>query len=291
MKILLTGARGFLGRHITAELLTAGHDVTGLVRSESAAHALHQQGAIPVMGDITNPSSLDAALAKAEGVIHTAFDHDFTKFTTNCESDRHLIEYMGKRLAGTGIALVVTSTTMVAEKAPGLPAREVDAPVSSERAPRAATEEAVAKALDMGANVSVVRLPQVHDRERHGLVTNLLQIAEKTGVSAYVGTGDNRWCAAHVRDVARLFRLAAEAGESGARWHAVAEGAIPFIGIASAIAQRTGSNLISLTPAEAMKHFGPFAHLVGTNAWSDATLTRELLKWVPSSATMFDDLI
>lgn len=290
MKIFLTGASGFLGHHITADLTAAGHEVTGLVRSDAAADLLRQRGVKPVMGDITNPASLDAALGAAEAVIHTAFDHDFSRFKANCEGDRRLIEHMGTRLARTGVPLVVTSTTMVAAKEVGQPARETDAPVGSDRAPRAATEEGVARALDLGANVSVVRLPQVHDRDRHGLVTNLLQISAKTRISAYVGKGDNRWCGAHVQDVARLFRLAVEAGETGARWHAVAEGAIPFIGIASAVARRTGCGIVSLTPEEAQTHFGPFAHLVGADAWSTATLTRSRLDWTPSGPTLFDDL-
>ncbi|MGY9046140.1 hypothetical protein P775_00750 [Puniceibacterium antarcticum] len=290
MKIFLTGASGFLGRHITAELVAAGHEVAGLVRSDAGAETVRAQGGTPVRGDIESPASLDAALAEAEGAIHTAFDHDFARFKENCENDRRLIEHMATQLALTGAPLVVTSTTMVAERAQGHPARETDGPKSSKVSPRAASEEAVATALETRAKVSVVRLPQVHDREKYGLVTNLLQIAQRTGVSAYIGAGENRWCAAHLLDVARLYRLAIESGTSGARWHAVAEGAIPFVDIAAAVSERTGTEMRSLSPEEAQAHFGPFVHLVGTDAWSDSTLTRERLSWEPSGPSLLDDL-
>lgn len=290
MKIFLTGASGFLGRHITAELVAAGHEVAGLVRSDAGAETVRAQGGTPVRGDIESLASLDAALAEAEGAIHTAFDHDFARFKENCENDRRLIEHMATQLAVTGAPLVVTSSTMVANRTHGHPARETDGIKSSKVSPRAASEEAVATALETGAKVSVVRLPQVHDREKYGLVTNLLQIAQRTGVSAYIGAGDNRWCGTHVLDVARLYRMAIEAGTSGARWHAVAEGAIPFVDIAAAVSERTGIEMRSLNPEEAQTHFGPFAHLVGTDAWSDSTLTRERLSWEPSGPSLLDDL-
>jgi nucleoside-diphosphate-sugar epimerase len=215
MRVFVTGATGFIGSAVVKELIAAGHQVVGLCRSDEKAAALAAAGAEVHRGSLEDLDSLKAGAARSDGVIHLAFNHDFSKFAANCEDDRRLIKALGSVLAGSGRPLIVTSGTGMANTVPGQPATEDGAVISSDVIPRAASEEAAAAVAADGVNVSVVRLPQVHDTVRQGLVTYTIAIAREKGVCAYLGDGHNRWPAAHLLDVARLYRLAIEKGATG----------------------------------------------------------------------------
>ncbi|MBV9749942.1 MAG: NAD-dependent epimerase/dehydratase family protein, partial [Acetobacteraceae bacterium] len=203
MRVFLTGATGFIGSRIVPELIGAGHQVLGLTRSDAGARWLQQAGAEAHRGTLEDPDSLASGAAQADAVIHTAFDHDFANFVANCEKDRRVIEAMGAVLAGSDRPLIITSGTGIGSPGPGRAATEnvVD---WGHPLPRVATERAGADQAARGVSVAVMRLPQVHDTVKQGLITPAVAIAREKGVSAYVGDGANRWPAAHVTDVARL---------------------------------------------------------------------------------------
>jgi nucleoside-diphosphate-sugar epimerase len=224
--------------------------------------------------------SLRSGAAMADGVIHTAFNHDFSKFAANCEMDRLAIEALGSVLAGSDRPLVVTSGTALI--APGRLATEDDAPPPNPAFPRV-SEETAASLAARGVNASVVRLPQVHDRDKHGLVTYLIALAREKGVSAYVGDGLNRWPAVHRLDTGRLYRLVLEKGTTGARYHAVAEEGVPLRKIAEAIGQGLNVPVVSKTPEEAAGHFGFLGFFVGIDASASSALTQERLGWRPTA--------
>lgn len=215
MRVFVTGANGFIGSAIVADLIANGHQVLGLTRSEAGAQHLVAAGAEAHRGTLEDLDSIRSAAARSEGVIHTAFNHDFSTYVANCEADRVVIEALGSALVGSNRPLLVTSGTGMGNTAQGKLATEDNAPARAIDIPRAASEEAAAAAADQGVNVSVVRLPQVHDREKHGLVTYAIDAAREKGVSAYVGEGRNRWPAAHRLDTARLYRLALERAQPG----------------------------------------------------------------------------
>ncbi|AGT10977.1 SDR family oxidoreductase [Paracoccus aminophilus] len=291
MRIFVTGATGFLGQHVVAELRAAGHQVLGLTRSEAGADQLRAQGAAVQLQGIDARTDFREAVADCDAVIHLAFDHNFARFKENCETDRQIITNLGAALRGTAKPLLITSTTMVAARRAEGPVTEDDPALSSDFAPRAASEEAGAAVLAQGVNISVMRLPQVHDRDRQGLVSDLIAHAARLGVSAYVGAGANPWCAAHVSDVARLYRLAIEAGQPGARYHAVAESAIPFREIAEAIGAKLGLPVEPLSPEEGAAHFGWLQHFATRDASSSSAQTRARLGWQPVGPGLIDDLL
>lgn len=290
MRIFVTGATGFIGSAVVKDLLAAGHEVLGLTRSEEGARALAAAGAQVHHGDLQDLGSLTAGAAAAEAVIHLAFNHDFTRYLDNCEDDRRAIAALAEGLARSGGPMVVTSGTGMGRSAPGEPARETDQPVSAAQVPRAASEEAADAAVAQGLNVSVMRLPQVHDTRRQGLVSPMIDIARQKGFAAYVGDGANRWTAAHVSDVAPLYRLALERAEPRARYHAVAEEGIAMRDIAGAIGRRLDLPVKSLTPEEAPGYFGWLAAFAGHDVPASAALTRERLKWTPKGPTLIEDL-
>ena len=222
MRVFLTGATGFIGSRIVPELLQAGHQVLGLTRSDDGARRLSEAGATPHRGTLEDPDSLRRGAEQADGVIHCAFDHDFSNFVANCEKDGRAIAAMGTALKGSDRPLLITSGTGVGSAGPGKPAVE-DIFDTSHPNPRIGSELAGQALLEQGVNVSAMRLPQVHDTAKQGLITPLVEIARQKGLVAYVGEGNNRYPAAHVTDVARLYRLALERGEQGARYNAVAE--------------------------------------------------------------------
>jgi nucleoside-diphosphate-sugar epimerase len=290
MRVFVTGATGFIGSALVPELINAGHQVLGLARSDAGAEALARAGAVAHRGDLEDLESLRSGAAKSDAVIHLAFIHDFSKFLENCTTDRRAIETLGTVLAGSGRPLIVTSGTGMANSAPGVPATEDVKKVPGNPNPRAASEETAALAAAQGVRVNIVRLPQVHDTVKQGLVTYAIRIAREKGVVAYVGDGKNRWPAAHVSDVARLYRLALEKGVAGATYHAVAEEGIPAREICEVVG--TGLNLpvVSLTPEEAQGHFGWLAMFAGLDLPASSAKTRKELGWEPTGPGLIADL-
>lgn len=290
MRVFVTGATGFIGSAIVKELISAGHRVTGLVRSDDKAAALEAIGAEVELGSLEDYDRLREAAASSDAVIHTAFNHDFSKFVENCENDRRVIETLSAAIAGAGRPLIVTSGVAVGGAQPGTPLTEEDRPPMSSISPRAASEEAAYDAVARGVNVSVVRLPQVHDTVRHGLVTYAIATAREKGVAAYVGDGTQRWPAAHVTDVARLYRLALEQCKSGAVWHAVAEEGLRLREIAEAIGRRFELPVYSVGPEEAEAHFGWLAAFASLDAPAISQRTQRELGWHPAGPGLIADI-
>jgi len=289
MRIFLTGATGFIGSRIIPELLDAGHQVLGLARSDPGANAVAAAGAEVHRGTIEDPASIRAGAALADAVIHTAFDHDFSRFAANCEKDRRVIEALGSELKGSGRPLLITSGTAIGSPGDGGPAVE-DVLDRDHPAPRIASELAAQALLEQGVNVSVMRLPQVHDTERQGFVSFYIRIAAARGVAAFVGEGRNRWPAAHVLDVAKLYALAIDRGERGARYHAVAEEGIAVRDIAEVVGAGLGLPVVSLTPGEAPAHFGWMSAFAGLDMPASGSHTRRALGWQPTGPGLLADL-
>jgi nucleoside-diphosphate-sugar epimerase len=279
MRVFVTGATGFIGTTVVKELINAGHQVLGLSRSDAGAKSLLAAGAQVQRGDLDDLEGLRRGAAASDGVIHTAFKHDFSNFAANCETDRLAIEALGDTLAGSNRPLVVTSGTGLT--APGRLATEDDAPPSSESFPRVSEQTAQLFAT-RGVRVSVVRLPQVHDPRKAGLVTFAIAVAREKGVSAYVGDGLNRWPAVHLNDAAPLYRLALEKGTNGARYHCVGEEGVALRPIAESIGRGLNVPVVSLSPEEAVAHFGFLGFFVRADAPASSALTQQRLGWHPT---------
>ncbi len=290
MRVFVTGATGFIGSAVVRELLDAGHEVLGLARSDEGAKSLTDAGAKVHRGDVNDLANLRAGAAGSDAVIHTAFNHDFSKYVANCEADRQVIEALGSALAGSDRLLIVTSGTGMAKAAPGVPATEGDAPASSKEVPRAASEEAAASVAALGIRVAVVRLPQVHDTVKQGLVTYAVEVARQKKVAAYVGEGLNRWPAAHVLDTAHLYRLALEKTNGGATYHAVAEEGVPMRDIAEVIGRGLNVPAVSIAPEEAATHFGWLGPFAAWDVPASSAETRERLGWNPTGPDLISDL-
>ncbi|ADV81466.1 SDR family oxidoreductase [Terriglobus saanensis] len=289
MRIFLTGATGFIGSALIPELLQAGHQVLGLTRSEAGAQALLAAGAEVHRGNLEDLESLRSGAANSDGVIHCGFNHDFSKFMENCENDQRAIEAMGSVLLGSDRPLVITSGTGMGNEAPGQPATE-DHFNPNHPNPRKASELAGASMLERGVNVSVVRLPQVHDPVKQGLITYSVAIAREKGVSAYIGDGLNRWPAVHILDAARLYRLAFEKRQAGSRYHAVAEEGVANRDIAEVIGRGLKVPVVSLSPEEAPAHFGWLAQFAAFDMPASSALTQERLDWHPTGPGLISDL-
>lgn len=289
MRVFVTGATGFIGSAIVQELIGAGHQVLGLARSDEAARSLIAAGAQPHRGDLNDTDSLRSGAADSDGVIHTGFIHDFSKFKAVCETDRQVIEALGSVLAGSDRPLVVTSGTGLLT--PGRLAVEEDMPFPGPN-PRIASEEAADSVAASGVRVSVVRLPpSVHGKGDHGFVPILINIAREKGLSVYTGEGLNRWPAVHRLDAAHLFRLVLEkAPAAGTRFHGVAEEGIAFRDIAEVIGRRLNIPVVSKSPEEAATHFDWFAHFAALDVPTSAKQTRDHLGWRPVQPGLIADI-
>jgi nucleoside-diphosphate-sugar epimerase len=290
MRVFLTGATGFIGSRIVPELIGAGYEVVGLTRSDRAARWLEEAGAKPYRGTLEDPESLAHGAAEADAVIHTAFDHDFANFVANTQKDRRVIEAMGAALAGSDRPLIITSGTGMGSFGPGQIARE-DVVNWDNLNPRVASEVAAAEVAQKGASVAVVRLPQVHDADKQGLISPYIEIAREKRFVGYVADGSNRWPAVHVTDVARLYLLALEKHEDSARYHAVAEEGVPMREIAEAIADRLRIPAVSLSADEGADYFGWLAPFASLDMPASSRWTRERLGWQPAGASLIEDLV
>ena len=289
MRIFVTGASGFVGTAVVRELLQAGHEVVGLARSDAAAKVVADAGALVHRGDVERPESLARAASEADAVIHTAFNHDFSKFKANSENDRKVIDALGSALAGSKRSLVITSGIGLLPS--GQLVTEQTMPPSPSPSPRVASEEAARALMARSINVSVVRLPpSTHGEGDHGFVPTLIRIARERGTSAYVGDGLNRWPAVHRVDAAKVFRLAMERAIPGAYYHAVAEEGVPFREIAEVIGRRLTVPVVAKGQEEAAAHFTWFAHFATMNVTASSKQTQERLQWRPTLPGLIADL-
>ena len=285
MRVFLTGATGFIGSALIPELRAHGHSVLGYARSDAGAQAVRALGADVHRGDLEDLAALRSGAAQADGVVHCGFIHDFAQFARNCEIDRVAIETLGGVLAGSGKPLVVTAGI------PGVPGgiSTEDTPPNTHM-PRVSEQSATALAA-RGVRATTIRLPQVHDRDKAGLITYLIAVAKQAGVSAYVGDGANRWSAVHRLATSSLYRLALEKGTAGARYHAVEEEGVTLKAIAEAIGRGLKVPVKSLSPDEAVAHFGPMGHFAGMDNPASSALTRQRLGWAPGAhPDLVDDL-
>ena len=310
MKVFVTGATGFVGSAVVQELVANGHEVIGLTRGAAGAAKLKSQGAAARIGTLDQLDILRTAAAESEGVIHTAFIHGFGNMNLKTrlnlfagalkggvvqsfmrilgETETKAIDAMGKGLSGSGHPFVVTSGILMLPQ--GRISTEADSHVNN-GPNRAFSESAALAFVPHNVRASVVRLPpSVHGKGDHGFIPQIIEAARKKGRSPYIGDGQNRWPTVHRVDAARLFRLALESGEAGAKYHAVAETVIAFREIAEIIGSKVGVPAVSCTQAEASKHFGFLSSFVGLDNPSSSEWTREKLGWIPKSNSLFEDL-
>jgi nucleoside-diphosphate-sugar epimerase len=291
MRVFVTGATGFVGSAVVQELIAAGHQVLGLARSDEGANKLIAAGAEVHRGDLEDLDSLLRGAAATDGVIHTGFIHDFSRFKEVCEVDRRVIEALGKALAGTGKPFVITSGIgLLTNK--GRLATENDKGADDNPNPRIASEKAADVAAELGARVSLIRLPPtVHDAGDHGFIPMIINIAREKGIAIYQEEGANRWPAVHRLDAAKLYRLALEqVATPGIRYHAVAEEGMAFKHIAEAIGKGLNIPVASKSAEEAAAHFTWFSHFAKMDCAASAQQTKESLAWEPVQPGLIADL-
>ncbi|MBC7806266.1 MAG: SDR family oxidoreductase [Akkermansiaceae bacterium] len=284
MRIFVTGATGFVGSAIVPELLGAGHRVLALSRSDEGARSLLAAGAEVHRGDLEDLESLRSGADVSDGIIHVGFNHDFSRFAENSETDRRAIEMMGSVLEGSNRPLIVTSGVPLTPH--HLTTEDDVPPPGSGGTPRVSEQTAIAL-VARGVRALVVRMSQVHDRDKQGLATYLIALAREKGISAYVGAGINRWPAVHRFDAATIYRLVLEKGLTGARYHAVAEEGVSVREIAEAIGRGLKIPVVALSPDEAKNHFGWLAFPVSMDAPVSSTLTQQRLGWHPTEKPGF----
>ncbi|MFJ9909842.1 SDR family oxidoreductase [Streptomyces sp. NPDC101152] len=290
MRVFVTGATGFVGSATVSELISAGHQVTGLSRSDTGAETLTRAGATVARGDVTDLQRLRKAASGAEAIIHTAFNHDASAdIRQQSENDRRVIATLGAALPKNA-PLIITSGTGLVQSATGGPVTETDPHAPSSVFPRAASEEAAEALIEQGRSVIVIRLPQVHDTHRQGRILRHIQLAKHHGSVAYIGDGTNRLPAAHVTDVARLYRLALENGQWGTRYHAVTQQGVTLRAIAEVLGTQMGLPIQSLTPRQAPAYFGPLLQLAQLDLPASGTQTQQRLDWNPTGPDLLADL-
>ena len=290
MRVFVTGASGWIGSAVVADLIDAGHDVAGLARSDASAAAVQDAGAEVVRGSLDDLDVLRAAAADADGVIHTAYIHDFSQMEAAAATDRGVIEALGAALEGSDRPLVVTTGTGVLH--PGRPVIEDDRhDPATPGHPRRDNESVALGLADRGVRVSIIRpAPSVHGKGDHGFVARLVEIARERGASGYVSDGANRWAAVHRLDAARLYRLALEQAPAGSVFHAVGDEGIATRDIADAIARHLSLPLVSVDPDDAAEHFGWLGAFFSWDAPASNALTRERLGWEPTHQGLLADL-
>ena len=289
MRVFLTGATGFIGSHVVPELLARGHQVLGLTRSDAGACRLEAAGVEIHRGDLEQPETLASGAAAADAVIHCAFDHNFATFFENTRKDERNIAAMGEALAGTQKPILITSGVGIGTPLKGGLATE-DVLNPRHANPRIATELAGAALIAQRIDVRTIRLPQVHDTTKAGLITPLIAEARRAGAMAYVREGTTRWAAAHVSDVAKLYVLALENGEPGARYNASVEEGVTARAIAEAIGKGSGLPIRSITDDEVDHYFGWMAPFAALDMIASSTWTRARLGWEPTGPDLLTDL-
>jgi nucleoside-diphosphate-sugar epimerase len=289
MRVFVTGATGFIGTELVKELIAAGHQVRGLTRSDAGVEQLQAAGAEVLRGDLTDLDSLRRGATGMDAVVNLAFNHDWSKWAQNAADEVKALEALGSVLA-PGKLLVVTSGIGLTSGAQGHARKETDPPMDSPTIPRRPEQTARAVAAK-GVHVAIVRLPQVHDTRKQGLVTMLIQIARDKGVSAYVGDGAARWAAAPLKDVARLYRLAVEkTGPGVTTYHAVEEAGVSLRDVAEALGKGLKLPVVSIPAEKAAEHFGMFGHFATLDMPASSEWTRKSLQWEPNGPGLIEDL-
>ncbi|MCW2497930.1 SDR family oxidoreductase [Jatrophihabitans sp.] len=287
MRIFVTGASGWIGSAVVPELLNAGHHVIGLARSESSAAAIEALGAEVHQGSIDEPETLHSGAAASDGVVHLAYNHDFSRMDEAARTDRAAIDAIGSALAGTNRPFLIASGLL--GLATGRPGTEHDAPAGGH--PRIANAAAALSYVDQGVRALIMRFaPSVHGDGDHGFVATLVDVARERGVSAYIEDGSSRWPAVHRADAATLVRLALEDAPAGSALHAAAEEGVPSRDIAEAIGRGLGLPVVSVPADRAAEHFGWIGMFFGADCPASSVITRELLGWKPTHSTLIEDL-
>lgn len=290
MRVFVTGASGFVGSAVVEELIAHGHQVLGLARAADKIEKITALGAEAVLGDVNDEKLLRESASSCDAVIHTAFNHDFSKFKDSCEADRRVITILGSALEGTAKPLVITSGIGLLNNG-DLVSENDQVSADSTLIPRIATEEAVSALTAKGINAYIVRLPpSVHGKGEHGFIPILINMAKEQGESAYIQNGDNHWPAIHRLDAAKVYRLAIEKQPKLKVFHAVGEQGIAFKEIVELIGKKLDIPTVSKSSDEVQTYFTWFTHFAQMNCPSLSEKTREALNWEPSEIGLLEDM-